>query len=113
MSGADPSRVERAARNQVLFREVNERLQDLADAFHDVATSAVFACECAALDCVGQIEMSIDEYESVRSEANQFAVLPGHVLPDVEDVVSENERFTIVAKIGDAAKIAEEANPRG
>ena len=108
----DGDRLARAARNQAIFRAVNERLEELATTFEDVAGMSVFTCECADLTCVEQIEMTVDEYESVRSEPNQFAIAPGHVYPDVENVVRENERFVVVAKIAEAAKVAAEADPR-
>lgn len=112
MSKPDVNRLERAARNQALFREVNERLQELATNFQELAGTSVFACECADLACVEQIDMTLDEYEAVRSEPNRFVVAPGHVLPDVENVVGGNERFVMVAKIDEAAAIATEADPR-
>ena len=105
-------RVERAALNQSVFRQVNERLQEIANTFQDTTNTAVFACECAALGCVEQIDMSMDEYETLRNDPNRFAVRHGHVLHDVETVVSENERFVVVAKIGVGATIAARLNPR-
>jgi hypothetical protein len=105
-------RVERSASNQSIFREVNERLEQLATAFQGVASNATFACECADVQCVEQLELSLDEYEAVRSDSSQFVVLPGHVYADVERVVSKNARFVVVAKIGRGAAIAAEADPR-
>jgi len=70
------------------------------------------ACECADLGCIQMIEMTLAEYEDLRKESNRFAVLPGHVLPDVERVVSENDRFVVVAKLGDGERVAEELDPR-
>jgi hypothetical protein len=105
-------RIERAARNQSLFREVNERLQDLAETFQSVSETNVFACECAAMSCIEPIQLSVDEYEAIRKHPNQFAVLPGHVYPDVEDVLSENERYVVVAKIGEGGEIAQRLYPR-
>ena len=112
--GIEPSsdRRERAALNQSLFRQVNDRLQELAETFQQVTNTAMFACECAALTCTDQMEMSVDEYEALRSEPNRFAVLPGHVYHDVENVLSENDRFVVVAKIGEGAKVAERMDPR-
>jgi hypothetical protein len=104
--------MKRAADNEALFRQVNERLQEMAEAFQEVTSSAVFACECADLACIEQIQMSVDEYEGVRSEPNQFVVVPGHVDLDVENVVRNNERFAVVAKIGAGAQIAAETDPR-
>jgi hypothetical protein len=98
---------------QALFREVNERLEELATTFQDVAGSTtVFACECADLMCVEQIDLTVGEYEAVRSHPNQFFVLPGHVDAEVENVVRENERFVVVAKIGAGAATAEATHPR-
>ena len=112
MAHPETERLERAAQNQSLFREVNERLQELASTFQEVASTAAFACECADLSCVEQIEISLDEYEAIRSGPNQFLVLPGHVFPDVERVVSEGERFLVVAKVGEGAQIARSLDPR-
>ena len=105
-------RTERAGRNQTLFREVNERLQGLAETFQHVTETSSFACECADLRCTAMINLRLSEYEAVRSHPNQFAVLPGHVYPDVEDVVAEHDRYIIVSKLGVGAEIAEKTYPR-
>jgi hypothetical protein len=102
----------RAARNQSLFRAVNERLEGLADTFQFIAEHTTFTCECADETCVEPMLMTIDEYESLRAHPNRFAVLPGHVYADVEDVLSSNDRFVVVTKIGAGAEVAEEADPR-
>ncbi|MFL5971560.1 MAG: hypothetical protein ACJ750_04165 [Gaiellaceae bacterium] len=109
-TGSD--RVDRAARNQTLFRQVNERLEELATAFQDIAGTAVFACECADLSCIEQINMTLDEYEAIRSHPNQFLVLPGHVVHDVEDIVRDGGGFVVVAKIGEGASLAAQTRPR-
>jgi hypothetical protein len=108
----DVDRAERAARNEALFREVNERLDELAATFQAVSEKAIFVCECADGTCIEKIEMSLDEYEAVRSRPEQFAVLPAHVYPDVERIEQETKRYVVVAKIGEAAAIAEAADPR-
>lgn len=105
-------RTERAGRNQTLFREVNERLEGLAKAFQHVTETSTFSCECADLRCIARMDLRLSEYEAVRSHPNQFAVLPGHVYPDVEEVVAENDRYIIVSKLGVAAEIAEKTYPR-
>jgi hypothetical protein len=107
----DRDRLDRAARNQSLFREVNERLEAIAETFQDAAQTT-FVCECAELGCTEQVALSMDEYEAVRNDPNNFAVLPGHVYADVERVVRENERFVVVAKLHEAAVIATELDPR-
>jgi hypothetical protein len=106
------SRIERAARNQAMFREVNERLQELASNYQATTGTAVFSCECADLSCIEQIDMTLDQYEDVRRGPNQFLVLAAHVVPDVENVVREHDGFVVVAKIGEGAAIAANADPR-
>jgi hypothetical protein len=105
-------RTERAGRNQTLFREVNERLEGLAEAFQHMTDTSSFACECADLGCTAMMDLRLSEYEAVRSHPNQFAVLPGHVYRDVEEVVAEHERYVIVSKLGAGAEIAEKTYPR-
>ena len=105
-------RRERAARNQTAFREVNERLEGLAEAFQFVGETSSFACECADPGCIAMMNLRLSEYEAVRSHPNKFAVLPGHVDPDVEEVVAEHERYVIVSKLGVGAEIAEKTYPR-
>ena len=98
----------RAAKNQSLFREVNERIEDLTQ---NAAFSA-FICECMNESCDEQVSLTVEEYEHVRSGGNQFFVLPGHERPQVEQVVEANERFVLVAKLGAGARVAAELDPR-
>jgi hypothetical protein len=102
----------RAARNQSLFRVVNERLEGLAEAFQFIVEHTPFTCECADEACVEPMLMTVGEYESVRGHPSRFAVLPGHVDAEVEDVVEANDRFVVVSKIGAGAEIAEQFDPR-
>jgi hypothetical protein len=106
------SRVERAARNEALLREVNERMEELATTFQETAGTTVFACECADLSCVDPIHVTLDEYEAIRSDSNQFLVVPRHVIPDVEKIVREAEGYVVVAKIAEGALIAAETDDR-
>jgi|SRR5829696_6600367 len=113
MNQPDVDRLERAARNESLFREVNERLQELATTFEEIAgTPGVFACECADLSCVEQVKITLDEYEAIRSDPNNFLVLTEHAYREVEYIVREGEGFAVVAKLGQGAKVAAEADPR-
>ena len=59
------------------------------------------------------IAITIAEYERVRGDPRHFAVFREHVVPDVERVVDETERFVVVEKReGLPAEIAEEEDPR-
>jgi hypothetical protein len=104
----------RAGENQVLFREVNERIDELNEAFRDFSAYGSWVCECANETCVERIELTLAEYGGVRAVPERFAVKPGesHVWPDIERVVEKHDRYWVVEKTGDAARIAAEAYDR-
>src|SRR3954451_13202489 len=111
MPDSTVARQQRAARNQAMFREVNERLEEL-DGKLAAQQHHRFVCECAAQECIRPLELTIEEYESVRGGGATFVVAPGHVYPEVERVVAENARFTVVEKLEAAAELAEAFDPR-
>jgi hypothetical protein len=108
MEGTDgEAREVRAARNQSLFRAVNERLRVMNEAFEEIAGSQAITCECADLHCIEQIKMTGEEYDRVRESPRRFVVLRDHVYSDVERVVGEYDGYQIVEKTGVAGEIAE------
>jgi hypothetical protein len=98
-------------RHQSLFREVNERIDELAENF-DLLDQVPILCECATTDCNERIVLTQAEYDSLRRIPTHFAVLPGHDIPAVERVVEQNERFVIVEKFGESAIAAIKLDPR-
>jgi hypothetical protein len=107
-------RQDRAARNQSLFRQVNERVEEINNVFHRFTALGSWACECAAVDCVERLELSCAEYEEVRSVGERFFVSPGdeHVWPEIERVVERHEKYWVVEKIEHGANVAREIDPR-
>jgi hypothetical protein len=102
-------RRERAANNESLFREVNERINDLGQP----TTYLVFVCECSDRECSEAVSMTAQEYEHIRADSNSFFVLPGHQAPLlVEEVVETNERYVVVRKLGAGGELADELDPR-
>lgn len=86
--------VERAAAAEVNGRRVNEAIERGAP---DTGT-AVFVCECGTLGCNATVELTIPEYEGVRSGFQRFLVVPGHELEEIEDVVERHPSYLVVAK---------------
>ena len=105
-------RHERMALNEALFRNANERIRDHAHEHGADGGTMAFYCECSDRDCVERVEISGPEYEVVRSEPTQFLVLPGHLRLEVEEVVRRAPGFLVVSKIGKAARVAAEEDPR-
>jgi hypothetical protein len=99
----------RAAKNQALFREVNERIEELGLVWSPVT----FVCECLDTACSEAVSLTRDEYESVRREPGEFMVLPGHLDPRVEQVARRSDRYWVVRKLGSGYAEAVHLDPRG
>jgi hypothetical protein len=106
------SRELRAAQNQSLFRQVNERIEDLNDSFNVLLPVGDWVCECADESCFQRMAMTVAEYEAVRAHPARFPVLPGHELLDVEAVVERHEGYVVVEKLGAGGTFAAEVDPR-
>ena len=107
------ARERRVAENEVRFRALNERLKAGEAAWDGRDGVISIVCECGDEDCTMPITLTPAEYESVRSEETQFAIVPGHVRLEVEDIVSVQAGWAVVRKRGEAAAIAAENDPRG
>ena len=108
----DTERQRRIAENESLFRDVNERVEDTAERFmlgDDMAQE--FLCECGDTRCTERITLTLREYGAVRANARQFAIVPGHDVPEVERVVASSDRYDVVEKVGVGAEIAEQRQP--
>jgi hypothetical protein len=104
---------ERAARNQSLYRSINEKFKELNQNFSEAGIAdSEWICECADTHCTLRIPASLHEYDAVRSNPRTFIVSPSHVHPEVERVLNQNDRYMIVEKIDRAGQIAETLNPR-
>ena len=103
-----PSLEARLARNEVMFRAVNQRIRELAERFAHVTNEPlVLICECADETCVERVELTTAQYDDLRAIPARFVVVPGHeATPLVERVVFRSADFVIVRKIGIAAEIA-------
>jgi hypothetical protein len=105
-------RDERLARNEATAREINEGIED-SNAPADGTDTIRMMCECGQLECVRVLAITIAEYEGVRRDPRNFAVIKEHVMPDVEEIVEETDRFVVVRKReGPPAQIAKEEDPR-
>jgi hypothetical protein len=110
------AREERLAGNEALFREVNERVAEVAEHFIEVETHGDpvdFNCECGSADCTEQMALTVHEYEAVRAAPTRFAVVQGHEVPDIERVVERHSNYLVVEKReDDAVEVARETDPR-
>jgi hypothetical protein len=106
-------RAKRIGQNEVVFREVNERLRELGEGFSLVSDEAEFVCECGNGACAERVTMSLAEYESIRSNPKRFLIMPGHETPEFEKVIEDTERYLVVEKLpGGPAGMAIRDDPR-
>ena len=106
------AREERLARNEALFRDLNEQVELVAQPLSDDGHLFAFFCECSNIDCTLSMPMSLAVYEDVRSDPTTFVVAPGHDLPEIEEVVRRTPDYQVVRKQGDAARFVAEEDPR-
>jgi hypothetical protein len=111
------ARRQRQAENEMLFRSINERIEDLSQ---DMLPSGGgeraydFVCECQNTRCTRPVALTVREYESIRTDGRRFFVAPApeHVDLRIENVVDRSTRYWVVEKIGESGEIAEAENPR-
>jgi hypothetical protein len=109
------AREERLAGNEALFREVNERVAEVATRYEvETHTRAVdFTCECGRIDCSETVMMTIAEYEAIRGHSTHFGVVPEHEQPEIESVIERHPSYFVVEKREqDAQEVARETDPR-
>jgi hypothetical protein len=105
-----PHEQEEVARHEILFREVNERIVEVADAERP-EDDVIVLCECGQPDCLLQLDVPVLSYKEVRDHGAWFLVHPDHVEREVERVVRRESGYLIVEKTSAAGKLANELDP--
>ena len=100
--------------NQTIFREINEWTEDDTDGRDRLERAMdTYLCECGDPRCSDPIRLTRSEYEAIRSEPTRFALALNHENPEIDSLISENERFATIEKsFGDASRIARASDPR-
>jgi len=108
----DVAHEQRLARNEALFREVNEHIREVAAGHGGDEHVYEFVCECADAQCRELVPLTLAAYEEIRASGSRFLVVPGHAVPAVEDVVATAADHVVVEKVGAAGAVAERLDPR-
>jgi len=90
----------RLEENQEIFRSANERLSGVVEVGLMTADPVPFLCECADKECMGRVELTLDEYREVRSHERHFVMLHGHRRTAGEELVAERNGYDITQKPG-------------
>lgn len=96
--------LERLARNQSLFREVNERIEYLAEVNERIGyvaegATSEFVCECSNLECIETIELNRKAYERVRSNPTWFVIKSDHDIFQIARIISRDDGHAVVEKL--------------
>jgi hypothetical protein len=102
---------DRAARNEEIFRDVNERIEQGAEQ-HGVEAPLSFHCECGRASCVTTIDIAPAEYERVVHERYRFILIPGHEQPEIERIVERRGEYVVVEKVGEARERIDRDHPQ-
>ena len=106
-------RTRRIGENEALFREVNERIEEMSER-HLPGRPLEVLCECGLSSCAQRVAVDGADYERVRAEPTWFLTVRGHERVDVERVVERREAWQIVEKREPGpAELARDTDPRG
>src|SRR4051794_35147992 len=97
-------RTVRIADNEQRFRVFNDAVRAVRV---ELDAESGFACECGDAACTARIDISLEQYAHVRSDARWFAVVPGHEAPDVERVIERTQTHYVVEKIGESTHLVQ------
>lgn len=93
------ARRQRIVKNEQAFRDYNDRrMQAESVDENDDLEQIPFVCECGDQDCIEALMTTAAEFTETHSAPNRFIVKPGHVYPDVEQVIADYDTFAIVEK---------------
>ena len=104
-------REERLAKNEDLFRSLNENIASLAGTLGG-ETPYEFVCECSTSGCFERIVLTLQEYEAIRGDGTRFLLKEGHEDIEIEHVVAVHAEHIVVEKDGVAGVVALDDDPR-
>ena len=102
---------ERAARNETVFRDINERIEAGAEML-GITASELIHCECDRVECLEMVEMRPAAYREVLDRRYHFITALGHADPRIEQVVEEHDNYCVVEKIGEAREALDKQHPQ-
>jgi hypothetical protein len=102
---------ERAARNESVFRDANERIEERLAELSLSDDRSPFLCECENPLCTRPVRLTAGEYEAVRAHPDRFIIATDHTIDDA-DVITRSDEFQVVRKRDVEASVAAQLDPR-
>jgi hypothetical protein len=102
---------ERAARNESVFRDANERIEARLGELSLSDGRSPFLCECEDPVCTRPVRLTAAQYEAVRKHPDRFIIASAHMV-DSADVISRHDGFQVIVKRGAEGSAAARLDPR-
>ena len=99
----------RHAMNESVHRTMNQLREK--DALAASTASMNCECECSRSECNSGFQITIADYEAVRSSGRRFVVTPGHEDED-EAIIAKTPEYVVIEKLGEQGRIADSLKPR-
>jgi hypothetical protein len=110
-------RLTRLAKNEAVFRDVNERITEISQDFAPGSDSPVLIdgliCECSDPECLERIgPLTIREYKGIREDPTRFIIVAGHQAHGERVVDRQQTYWTVEKHEGPPSDVARERDPR-
>lgn len=98
------------AENEVIFRNANEgvvetlettRTEEKNEKIRDLVSkdlALLFYCECADDKCKQRIKLTVSDYVAIHRQSNEFVIVPGHEIAEIEKVTRKESDYYTVQK---------------
>jgi hypothetical protein len=83
--------------NQLLLREVNERIGDIT--VQQKESRSEFVCECGRMDCHGHVHLELGEYQTIRASGDYFIAAAGHCVDGVDRIAESRDGFDLLTQL--------------
>ena len=107
----DEERQERLAKNESLFRALNENIRSLASKLGPGAPYE-FICECSTSGCFERLSTDARGIRAGAEDGTHFLLADGHEDIEIEQVIAHQAAYVVVEKDGVAGLVAEDDDPR-
>lgn len=87
-------------RPEDVFRNANDAIAGKAREI-DWESTVPFLCECSDRRCFGRLNLTLVEYEEIRSQPQRYMVCLGHEVLDAL-LMERDDRFAVVEKLSDS-----------
>ena len=105
---------ERELQSRSLRREINERIAEVIEGFHDSQPGdpamTVF-CECGSEECMAPIETTLAEYQAVRASPTFWVISSAHIDTTVDSVIARRNGYALIDHA--SHPLSRQAHPRG